>query len=74
MGNAIFLVSENEYKFLGMIFFVDIFLGSSQNWTGFRGQCTECGYFLGVKNFKYIFGNAGYSRYSTTELQCSSII
>ena len=58
---------KNEY-FLGYENFVDIFLGSSQNWTSFYGlflcilgsflkvNMQNRDIFLGCKNFKYFFG------------------
>ena len=55
--------------FLGYEDFVDIFLGSSQNWASlrvismqyrvfFKGQGTELGYFLGLLKFQIFFGGA----------------
>ena len=57
---------KNEY-FLGYEIFVDIFLGSSQNWTSFRGyfyvfwgfsqgKYTKSGYSMGCKYYKYFIG------------------
>ena len=55
--------------FWGYEDFVDIFLGSSQNWASlrvismhcrvfFQGQGTELGYFLGLLKFQIFFGGA----------------
>ena len=59
---------KNEY-FLEYDDFVDIFLGSSQNWASLRvismhfrvflkGQGTELGYFLGLLKFQIFFWGA----------------
>ena len=48
-------------NFLGYEDFVDIFLGSSQNWASLRVismQGTELGYFLGLLKFQIFFWGA----------------
>ena len=53
---------KNKYFLGGGVDFVDIFGGSSQNWTFLcilrvfsEGQCTEWGIFLGVAKISNIF-------------------
>ena len=53
---------KNKY-FLGYENFVDIFLGSSQNWNIFRGHFygTELGIFFGLLKCQIFFWGAGNS-------------
>ena len=66
MNVNIFLGFQKNNFFWGYEDFVDIFLGSSQNLTIFRGLCTlgsflkvnlqNRGYFLGLLKFQIFFG------------------
>ena len=66
MNVNIFLGFQRNKYFFGYEDFVDIFLGSSQNLTIFRGLCTlgsflkvnlqNRGYFLGLLKFQIFFG------------------